>query len=142
MKLMQSLQYSYDICSFYYSIQTLETEFGEPDNKGNARKFNRKDRNSSHPTKSKQHQDTSSSIPSDVNYTRQISNQVRDKINTAKEKISSNKPPIVGFASGLFLWIPGLLNGKQNQSSTANNDSYDNGYNTPTQKSSYSGNAI
>ena len=118
----------------------METEFGEPDNKGKATKANRKDRNSSHLTKSKHHQDTSSS--SDVNYTRQISNQVRDKINTAKEKMSSNKPPIVGFASGLLLWIPGLLNGKQNQSSTANNDSYDNGYNTPTQKSIYGGKGI
>ena len=118
----------------------METEFGEPDDKGKAKRVNRKDRNASHLTKSKHHQDTSSSIPSDAHYTRQISNQVRDKMNTAKEKISSNKPPIVGFASGLLLWIPGLLNGKQNQSSTANNDSYDNGYNTPTLKSSYGGN--
>ena len=97
-------------------------------------------RNASHLTKPKHHQDTSSSIPSDVHYTRQISNQVRDKMNTAKEKISSNKPPIVGFASGLLLWIPGLLNGKQNQSSMANNNSYENGHNTPTQNSSYGGN--
>ena len=117
----------------------METEFGEPDNKGKAKRVIRKDRNASHLKKSKHHQDTASSIPSDVHYTRQISNQVRDKINTAKEKMSSNKPPIVGFASGLLLWIPGLLNGKQNQSSTANNDSYDNGYTTPTRKSSYGG---
>ena len=119
----------------------METEFGEPDNKGKAKKVNRKDRNLSHLTKSKHHEETSSSnIPSDINYTRQISNQVRDKMNNAKEKMSSNKPPIMGFASGLLLWIPGLLNGKQNQSSMANNNTYENGYNTPAQNSSYGDN--
>ena len=96
-------------------MQTLQTEFGEPDRKGRASKvLNHKDNNTRY---SKEKQDTNSgNLQTEVPYSRQMSNRVRTKMTMAKEKMRSTAPSI-GLASGLLLWIPGFGGGKHSRGS-------------------------
>ena len=109
---------SYSIISF--SMQTFQTEFGEPDRRGRASKvLNHKNKNTSHSTE--KHERSSSNEQSGITYSRQMSNRVRSKMTTAKEKIRSTTPSI-GLASGLLLWIPGFGGGKHSRGSMSPRD--------------------
>ena len=105
--------------NFSCSVQTLQTEFGEPDRRGRASKIlNQKDKNVKH---SKEKQERSSNdVQNNLPYTRQMSNRVRTKMTMAKEKIRSTTPSI-GLASGLLLWIPGFGGGKNSRGSMSPN---------------------
>ena len=110
-------------------MQTIETEFGEPDRKGNANNIKNNMNNNTANYKNivrEKHENNSRDRPSDIPYSRQVSNRVRSKMTSAKQKIRSTTP-IMGFASGLLLWIPGFGSGKQNQSSRSSNSPNING---------------
>ena len=100
-------------------MQTLQTEFGEPDNRGQASRITpNKDKNILNKTKKLRgkHEKNGRDVTADDPYSRQVSNRVRSKMTAAKEKIRSTTPNM-GFATGLLLWIPGFGSGKQNRSS-------------------------
>ena len=110
-------------------MQTLQTEFGEPDSKGQASRITPdKDKNKLKQTKNLRgkHENNGRNVPANDPYSRQVSNRVRSKMTAAKEKIRSTTPNM-GFATGLLLWIPGFGSGKQSRSSMATSHTNYNG---------------
>ena len=106
--------------NFSCSVQTLQTEFGEPDRRGRASKvLSNKNKSANHSTE--KHERSSSNEPNEITYSRQVSNRVRSKMAMAKEKIRSTTPSI-GLASGLLLWIPGFGGGKPSRGSMSPRD--------------------
>ena len=100
-------------------MQTLQTEFGEPDRRGRASKvLNQKDKNMKH--SKEKHNISQNDLQNNIPYSRQMSNRVRTKMTMAKEKIRSTTPSI-GLASGLLLWIPGFGGGKHSRGSMSPN---------------------
>ena len=99
----------------------MQTEFGEPDRQGRASKLiHNKDRNYVK-NEGKSSVGIASKLPLNIPYTGQLSNNVRNKMTSAKEKIRSTTPNI-GFITGLLLWIPGFGGGKQTHSTMSTKD--------------------
>ena len=110
-------------------MQTLQTEFGEPDSRGQASRITpHKDKNILNQTKNSRgkHEKNGRHAPPEHPCSRQLSNRVRSKMTAAKDKIRSTTPNI-GFATGLLLWIPGFGSGKQNRSSMSTSHTNYNG---------------
>ena len=73
-------------------MQTLQTEFGEPDRRGQASKtIPHKDKNILNQMKNLRgkHERNGCDVQTDDPYYRQVSNRVRSKMTAAKEKIRS-----------------------------------------------------
>ena len=102
-------------------MQTLQTEFGEPDRQGRSSKLiHNQDRNDVK-NQGKSSVGIARKLPGNIPHTRQLSNNVRNKMTSAKEKIRSTTPN-TGFIAGLLYWIPGFGGGKQNHSTMSTKD--------------------